>query len=270
MQSKQEFLEKQFPEHSFDIVGIQEGRSRSSGLKEGSRYKRVAASAYDDGSCGVQIWIRKSLRAELVHWQVVCPRIVHAVVKLRNGANVVIVCGHAPQSGNLESVKDEFWAQLWDLCTQLKTSYPSAHFVLPIDANGRVGSVQSESLGSCQPDKENDGGCRLRMFAESFHFRAANTWWNAGPTWCSSRGYWHRIDYVLVDESDLSEVLDAMTYAEIDLTFNASADHIPVGVKLRVEPHECQLGDDKSDLPRGNSFKVNKFNLADPVRCQNF
>ena len=56
--SKVEMLETQFCEHSLDVIRIQEGRSRNTGLVNGLHSIRIVAAAEDSGNYGVQLWLR--------------------------------------------------------------------------------------------------------------------------------------------------------------------------------------------------------------------
>ena len=109
----------------------------------------------------------------------------------------------------------------------------------------------------------------MRTFLEAFRMHAVNTWWDVGPTWCSTRGKWHRIDYVLVGEGDLTNVISTEVHHDIDLTLNASEDHKPVSACVLVHPPKLADADNKL-TSKAAHFKVNKCNLADPDRCARF
>ena len=76
------------------------------------------------------------------------------------------------------------------------------NLVVFIDANGRVGSVASEGVGSWQADGEDHNGSRLRRFVDCFGLCIPSTFEGVhrgpGCTFCHNSGSVHRIDYVLV------------------------------------------------------------------------
>ena len=134
-----------------------------------------------------------------------------------------------------------------------------------IDANGRVGSVRGACIGTCDVELENECGARLRSYAGAFMLRAVNTFWPAGPTWCSTRGARHRIDYVLSDASDSLLVESCFVANDIDLTFNAYEDHKPVVVRERL-PRTDEALRPKSEA----QFRIDKSKLRDPHLCDAF
>ena len=265
--SKVEILETNFAERGLQVVGIQEGRARSSSLQIGTKYKRAMSAAYPDGSCGVQTWVLNDGKFDLVHWEGDNPRLMHAIVKLTNSSLLIVVVGHAPHSGADESEKCEFWCSLLDSATKLSTKFPHAEFTFCVDANARVGSVQSPFIGTCECDKENANGTLMRAFLETFRVYAVNTWWNAGPTWCSTHGTWHRIDFLFT--ASLENVSDVKVDHDLDLTFNVFEDHKLVSAALTVgAPPLGHAGDNLT--AQAVHFRVNKYNLADSWRREQF
>eukprot|EP00969_Alexandrium_andersonii_P157475 6960469-Alexandrium_andersonii.AAC.1 len=60
MLSKVQLLEYEFVEYELHILGLQEGRSPSLGIKEGLYYKMLCAPG-EGGNYGVQLWIARSM-----------------------------------------------------------------------------------------------------------------------------------------------------------------------------------------------------------------
>ena len=118
----------------------------------------------------------------VVHWRGVSPRLMFGAVQLRNGANLTVIVAHAPHMQCPVEVRDDFWAQLWDLTTEVKQRYPDSHFRLALDANARLGSMPSAHAGSAECVTENANGVPLRTYADEFHMYAVNTFWKASPS----------------------------------------------------------------------------------------
>ena len=260
---KVETLETQFYEKGYDIVGVQEGRAKAEGISTGRRYRRYVAAAAPDGSLGVQLWIRLQLRCEVLHWRCVTPRILYATLRLANGAFIVVIVSHAPHSLAPEAVRGMFWDEMWSLTHMLRGKYAEASFRVAIDANGRVGSIASAYIGPEEPVAEDSGGSCLRAYADEFHLSAVNTYWPAGPTWCSTYGLWHRIDYVLSDAP--AQVSRCSVDRDVDLTFNAYEDHHPVTLLEHIPavPKAVQT-------QRTPAFRINKTRLSDSGACAAF
>ena len=106
--SKVEALETQFVSQCFDVVGVQEGRARSSGERVGTKYRMLSAAATSEGSLGVQPWIRLGIRARVMLWREVNPRLMRASTALDNGAALTVVVAHAPHMGADAAAKTSF------------------------------------------------------------------------------------------------------------------------------------------------------------------
>ena len=65
-----------------------------------------------------------------------------------------------------------------------------------MDANARVGSIQTPGIGPVEPQRENENGAFLRWFSGDCGLSAVNTFFSAGHTWTDSNGHKLRIDYV--------------------------------------------------------------------------
>ena len=260
---KVEALEVQFDSHGYDIVGVQEGRSKSEGVFNGLHYRRYAAAATDDGALGVQLWIHRRVRGHVLHWRALTPRLLFGALRLNNGAVLVLIVAHAPHSLADEATRGAFWDELASTSHGLKERYARASLRVAVDANGRLGSVLSRHIGHEDVAHEDENGARLRLYLDEFDLAAVNTFWPSGPTWCSTYGKWHRIDYVLSDSPEL--VTACRVDLDVDLTFNAYEDHHPVVMQERVRaaPQNRRL-----QAPR--PFSVNKAKLSDPEACETF
>eukprot|EP00959_Pyramimonas_sp_CCMP1952_P106932 2235081-Pyramimonas_sp.AAC.1 len=191
MLSKVQLLEDQFVTVGADVIGIQEGRAPASLSKEGHSYTMMSAAANDDGSCGVQIWVRHGLLVKT--WEVVSPRLMFAIVAKR-GVDFGVVSGHAPHLLAPEIERNDWWDLFGSKVSHWRRRYAIPWYICA-DTNGRVGSVLSPMIGISSPSVENDNGTKVRQFAEQQHMMIANTWGpEAGHTWTSPRGAQARVD----------------------------------------------------------------------------
>ena len=123
--------------------------------------------------------------------------------------------------------------------------------------------MASRCIGKHDAEEENANGAALRAFAEQFQLSLVNTFWAAGPTWTSTGGIRFRIDYVLSDAVRRAERCGVAD--DVDLTFNAFADHQAVYVVERIQP-----GDAATATRHSAPFRVNKSALGDPDCCEAF
>ena len=265
LRSKVEALEVQFENAGYDVVGIQEGRARSTSTADGIHYKMLTVAAHEDGSAGNQLWIRHALRATLVTWRDVNPRIMYAALELPNRHVIVAVVFHAHHMGIVGSKKDSLYEDMWCTLHEIKVKFPHASIRLLADANGRVGSVPSAAVGNAGQEKENDGGQRMRALCEHFHLSLYNYFFNAGFTWMSTRGTQHQVDYIAGDSVDLGNISKCFVDHHVDISLNDSIDHFPVLVRQTFEPRKPS-----DDIAKMRPFHINKCNLSDGTRVESF
>ena len=247
-----------------DIVGIQEGRLRSS-LRSGGHYIMYIGDPDAMGSYGCQVWLAKTLLHKLVSARSISPRImlVHLIALSKN-QEVVVLSAHAPIESDLPASKDAFWHLLACTIRDSTLKCPMASIVLCIDANARVGSIASASIGGCQPEDQNDNGDRFKELMESQQLWAVNTFNNAGKTWRSTHGTWLRIDYVCLKLYDAADTDKSTTDSKIDLSTSGRTDHLAVIVEANLVAKPVKV--DRKNV----KFVVNRMNLQDPTKVQEF
>ena len=263
--SKVEALETRFVSRRFDVVGVHEGSARCSGERIGTKYRMPSAAAASEGSLGIQLWIRLRIRARVMLWREVNPRLMWASIVLDNGTALTVVVAHAPHMGADAAAKTSFWATMWDVTTHLRDRYPEAHFRVLVDANGRVGSVPDACIGAHDAEAGNEGAARLRSYASAFTLCAVNTFWPAGRTWCSTLGARRHIEYILSDAADAPLVDSCFVASDVDLTFNAYEDHKPVVMRERLRAVA-----ETAWSNRHAPFRIDRSTLQGPVRCDKF
>ena len=102
-------------------------------------------------------------QCEVVHWRTVSPRLLYAVLRLQNGASIVVLVAHAPHSLAGEGVRGLFWDEMWNVTHMLRGKYADPSLRVALDSNGRMGSVASAFIGPVEPAKEDAGGACLRV-----------------------------------------------------------------------------------------------------------
>ena len=109
-----------------------------------------------------------------------------------------------------------------------------------IDANARVGTVESKWIGSHGAEFENSNGELFHDFVAKQRQIVPSTWpqWHSGPhhTWTDNRRKKHRIDYIAVPSEWQQGEMHSEGNVEIDLA-NKKDDHkvISLSVELTFE-----------------------------------
>ena len=132
------------------------------------------------------------------------PRLLVVRVTARR-LQCTVVVAHAPHSGEDHAARDAWWSRLVDRVSGL------ADVVLLVDANARLGSALSDSVGpgGFRQDEDEGGALFHRALTELSLFVPASF----DPpdasafTWTSVCGRRHRIDYVAVPAAWRASVL---------------------------------------------------------------
>ena len=225
------------------------------------------SAANSRGSYGCQIWVHRSVRFRFFSQVTVSPRLlVVSVYAQLQKIKVHFVSAHAPHEMDSPRAKDEFWSGLRTLFTRLEADR-KASLYLAIDANARVGSFVSASVGCAEAVKENANGELFRLFLQEFSLVAVNTFHQAGYTWRSAWGPTARIDYVVIPSRHLADVIQCDVPKDVDLTLGRDEDHRCVRASLQVTIEENGGNDDKVNKTR---CMVNKSSLSDQWLCEKF
>jgi hypothetical protein len=83
LMSKVTILDDMFAKVSIDVVGVQEGRSRTSGKRNGVHYEMFIARGTAQGQYGSQVWVAKKLGFRFQHELAVSPRIMSVTGTMR-------------------------------------------------------------------------------------------------------------------------------------------------------------------------------------------
>ena len=117
---------------------------------------------------------------------------------------------------------------------------PGEPLLLFADANGRLGSVQSEAVGPVDADEEDAAGAALRGLAEDFDLALPATREDCvlageqrGWTWQSTAGRQHRIDFIGIPTSWVDAAHGAAVMP-LAISIDTFQDHRPVTVTVQL------------------------------------
>ena len=130
----------------------------------GQFYYLVSAAADKKGVGGTQIWVHKDDAKQQPSIIYAGPQILAASWRSKSGQDIGAVSGHAPYEAAPEQLKQIFWKDLDLAVASLRGSLRRDALVFCLlDANAKVGSIPSQSLGTVGADEENDNGGRLHI-----------------------------------------------------------------------------------------------------------
>ena len=160
--ARQEALIKQMAQMKVHIAGIQETRSAAEGHTKAEGYHILSASASAKGVGGVQIWVAQkwifdgfNIDVSAHHLRIVHHTTQRLIVVLEHpGLKIVLTAAHAPACDSVDNTR-RFW-QMTDAA--LPKRYRDWPIIYLLDANARVGSITTSSIGSHGGEEENEAG----------------------------------------------------------------------------------------------------------------
>ena len=198
-------IRRQVRELGVNLLGVQEARS-AAGARIVDGYV-VLASGADRGTLGCELWADTESPYASTDGKDYCFRLSDFVAIFASPTVLVVtitarclqctvVVAHDPHSG-IDAAVRELW---WDDLSCRLAGQPDV--VMPVDANARLGSCVSKSVGSggfCQ--QEDHSGFLFHRTLVELGLRVPATFGAVGPsafTWVANGGSTHRIDYVAV------------------------------------------------------------------------
>ena len=155
-------LAKQFLEASFDVVALQETRTRLAGTFRLSAYTAISTDAGPEAYNGVQLWFglpasdrgehgqmahdRTAFRPESLFVLLEDPRVLEVSATSTTGQKMLVVTFHAPHAARPPAEVHAWWTRFDELVAAWKMQF--SHIVLLGDADGRVGSDPSLCCGT--------------------------------------------------------------------------------------------------------------------------
>ena len=240
--ARHEALLKLCKEQRFHMIGIQESRSRLCGYVATPDFHVLSAPCTTRGVGGVQLWIAKEWKGTSgsIHIAADDLKIVHSgtqrmMVRLRHqDLKLVLLVGHAPNNVD-PSVLHKWWDGCSSACPASLKTWPMIAF---LDANARLGSVVSPSVGPFQQQPENASGEAFHQWLAEEHMILPQTYehMHSGPgcTWTHASGATARLDFVAISQRLLHQFPVRTQIADIDLSIS-KPDHNAVLLEIDLD-----------------------------------
>ena len=244
--ARQEALMKQMHGEGLNFIGIQESRSGLDGYATSEHYHVLSSAATARGVGGVQLWISKQFKFPHRDLSLTCQdlKILRSsaqrmVVRVEaRWLRIIIVVCHAPSSSTYDTA-DSYWASTSNSIPERYRNWPTVYLC---DANARIGSTASQSVGTWGAEIESESGtafhhwlrmnqlCIPQTFAQH-HSGSHHTWRHAG-------GALARIDYIVIDECVWTPQIHTWISDNIDITTKRD-DHFCVCAKIPWKIWDC-------------------------------
>ena len=215
--ARSSLLQAQFSKAGVDIVGVQEARMESA-QRTAALFDVWSAGAAPGGHLGCELWI--SVSCGIAPTEVT---VAHADPRrLVCSVALSIAVLHAPVDQG-EDGDFTWWDQTLSILRPVFATFRNC--VVLIDANARLGSIRSSSVGACNPEPQSPNGNHFHSLLGALSLKAVNTFVDSPPTWKN-----HRIDYCAA--SFHLQVVNAGTFVEVDLATTEREDHRPVFAEI--------------------------------------
>ena len=172
-----------FHSAGLDVVAVHEGRFREE-QQLCSKHYNIYAAAAENGSYGSQIWLHVDFKHHLIATIISCSRLLSVVLTIDgSGTELGVVAAHGPHSADGRQKISDFWVLVTDTINDLRLRFPGINIALLTDANARVGSVESVSIGSWNSEIEHYPGKCFRMCVEDCKLKVMSTFFHCSPSW---------------------------------------------------------------------------------------
>ncbi|CAE7337947.1 CFDP2 [Symbiodinium sp. CCMP2592] len=231
---------RQLQSQSVLFAGLQETRVQDTAQLPDRTHILLHSGANEAGNYGCALWISKDIPYATVAGKPLCLEPQHCTVSATSPRHLVVcveapylrlgvLVVHAPSDPQDEhGILHAFWAARTQDLGRLPKDVP---ILLLADANSRLGSLESEAVGSHHAETETPA-------AAHFHsFLLRNGLWlpatfpeahnGASWTWQSPHGDQHRIDYVGIPQSWARFVCRSRVWHTFE-ALQRRCDHLPV------------------------------------------
>ena len=208
---RREIVKRALRPHRPVIVGLQETRLPGDEVQVDHDYHIFAAGAGPRGEGGCALWLSKTVpfayqNGSPVYIQAKDVTIVscssrHLTANLvTDRLSLHLQVLHVPSAAHipLEEVR-QFWKAR---ARELHNRIDGSEFIILADANARMGSLISRSVGGHDGEEETQAGELMHTFLCEAGALAPSTFaaYHRGEsgTWRAPGGDWHRIDYILI------------------------------------------------------------------------
>ena len=218
--ARSSLLQAQFSKAGVDIVGVQEAWMESS-QRTAALFHVSSAGAAPGGHLGCELWI--SVSCGIAPTEVTVGLVCSVASPAFQGAIAVL---HAPVDQG-EDGDFTWWDQTLSILRPVFATFRNC--VVLIDANARLGSIRSSSIGACNPEPQSPNGNHFHSLLGAHSLKAVNTFVDSPPTWKN-----HRIGHIAA--SFHLQVVNAGTFVEVDLATAEREDHRPVFAEIVLAP----------------------------------
>eukprot|EP00434_Breviolum_minutum_P033050 symbB.v1.2.029238.t1/scaffold3175.1/size97379/5 len=240
---KASYLAQQVTAHRISIIGIQESRSRHSGVIQHDNIYRLIAKGTEQGTHGCELWFNlaqplatidgkpyyvETDKVTVLHES---PTILMAKLQLP-GMQITVGTVHAPQSGSPCQYREDWWKHLETVLQSIRT--PDPIFIMG-DFNATLPETNHQQIGNLTCIKANPNSVHLSRFLEQVSMWAPSTFSDchegSNSTWTHASGQASRLDYILVDEALAMHQCHSYLLPDLDAG-NPVEDHQAVGLSV--------------------------------------
>ncbi|CAE7293862.1 unnamed protein product [Symbiodinium sp. KB8] len=238
-------LLQELAHHSPTFVGLQETRLPDTATLPDGDYFMFNAAATDRGQLGCALWVTRTrpyatsgttkFYFQEHHFAVVGFSHRHISVAVdAPHLKILVMVAHCPSLHNHpRHVVEQFWQGRLE---ELRRRRAGAEFVILVDANAELGSIQTDAVGGFQPTDETEAGALFHDFLLRAGALLPSTLPDchdgSGVTWRSALGHGHRLDYIVAPNTWRSFGLRSSELPGFE-ALQLREDHTPV--KLVVE-----------------------------------
>ena len=172
-QRRRAVLQHELDAHQPFLVGLQETRLQDSVLSPDQHYFILQASAKQDGSGGCALWLSKhvpyaragvrSYYLQEQHFVVTGHSDRHINVSIAAPhLKLFVVVAHCPSLANHpQPIVEQLWR---DRHAEIVRRPPGADYIVLVDANAQVGSIETDNVSGHQAECENTAGALFHEF----------------------------------------------------------------------------------------------------------
>ena len=267
--ARQESLLQQMHHQHVHVAGIQETRSAAAGHYFTEDYHVLSSAASAKGVGGVQLWIARKwslpsldVAIKPKHLRIVSSTTQRLTAILNTpGLKLVLISAHAPPCED-SMVLQKFWNSI---SASIPKKYQNWSTIYMVDANARVGSLTTESVGDYGQEEENGAGAEFHewLMRESCILPQTHSQHHRGPhaTWVHPRGTQARLDYIAIDRHLCHPDLRTWVSDDIDLSLQR-IDHMCVIMDLPLEFLHCQATKDYQRHRTPVTFKDDQADIS--------
>lgn len=239
--ARTEATHKAFEEAGYHVVGVQETRLRKEAKIDQEKYFVFSAAATPRGHHGVQLWFSRKLPItaegetfQRDHFRILAKDERRIIIKVEAPfLRAIFVSAHALTTQASSDNIERWWRYLETLIPPKYSSWPC---FIAADANARLGSMPSKSVGDWDPDEQDQSGdvfhdflLKMRLWLPAT-FESCHT--GLGGTWCHPRTeQWSRGDFICVPSSLTFDKCKSYVEMEVDLSMQRE-DHRVAAVEL--------------------------------------